>query len=155
MQMDGNDNSASLVFETSLLLVKHFRNILALSTTGRGFHTRIFSHALHPEVEFVFAGKSVALRDGENGYPEHVVPCAVMISEIKRLIGEEHMSDEEIASLLQKHWKIALIAPEEQQRLDSKDGMRWKDKMPPGWVFESGNTFARLEGAGIRLASAT
>ncbi len=155
MQMNTIGDSTSLVFETCLLLVRHFRNIMTLSPTGHGFNSRIFSYALHPEINFVFAGRSTTLRDGERGYPEHVVPCAYMIKQIQRLIKEGRMSERDMASLLQKHWKIALIAPEEQKELDSKNGKGWKDTMPADWTFESGHTFARLEGAGICLVPAT
>ncbi|WP_147431313.1 hypothetical protein [Azonexus fungiphilus] len=104
---------------------------------------------LHPEIQFVFVGKSVSISKDTPTHPEHVVPCAFMINECKRLI-KEGVSDELIASLLEKHWKVALISKEEQHRLDFELG--WKSTMPSGWRFEDGDTFARLKLANIDLA---
>lgn len=140
-----------IVYETSLLLVAHFRNLIHLSKSGFGFNTRIFSHVLHPESEFVYAGQSEKVTNETPIHPEHVVPCATLITECKRLIKAETHSNEQIAILLRKHWKIATITKEEQKILDFKLG--YKSKMPEGWTFETGNTFERFERANIRLRS--
>ena len=142
-------NSIDVVYETCLLLVTHFRNLIQHGKTG--FNTRIFSYMLHPEKEFVYAGKSEKVGTDTPTHPEHVVPCAKLITECQRLIREGKHSDEQIASLLQKHWKVATITKEEQKHLDSRLG--YKSSMPDGWTFESGDTFARFERAGIVLLS--
>lgn len=133
-------------------LIYHFAMLNQCEETGGyGFHTRIFSHYLHPEARFVYAGKS---RDIEVGAPqrlEHVVPCAVLISESNRLISEGKLPQSEIAKLLAKHWKVAHISKREQQRMDYEQGM--KSQMPQGWTFEDGDTMARLDQAGISLLS--
>ena len=144
------DKRNDIVYETCVILVRHFRNLI--KGGRRGFHSRIFSYMLHPEDEFVNAGRSVKATTETPTHPEHVVPCAVLISESCRLIEEGALSDEEIASLLQKHWKIATIAKFEQEYLDSE--LKYKSVMPSGWTFENGDTFARLDEAGISLALA-
>lgn len=136
---------STIVLKTCRLLVSHFRNCLVY---GKGFNTRLFSHMLHPEKQFVFAGTSISVGDDTPTHPEHVVPCAFMIEECKRLI-KEGMSDELIAPLLEKHWKVAVITKEEQKRLDYDLG--WKSAMPPKWRFEDGDTFERFKLAKITL----
>lgn len=146
------------VYKTSLLLVQHFRNMNSHSEVRKkkslgqsGFHTRVFSHMLHPEKEFVFLGISTELKKDERHHPEHVVPCVVLITECRRLIEESH-PDEYIAKLLQKHWKVAHITKEQAKKLDEKP-LSLKSSMPDGWNFETGDTLARLEKAGIVLKS--
>lgn len=143
------ENTPDFVYETCLLLVAHFRNIIQFSEKGFGFNTRIFSHILHPEKEFVYAGQSKNVNTETPTHPEHVVPCATLITECQRLIRAGTLSDEEIATLLQKHWKLATITKEEQGILDLKLGH--KSTMPANWDFETGDTFARLKEAGIVL----
>lgn len=104
---------------------------------------------LHPEKEFVYAGQSKKVNTVTPTHPEHVVPCAKLITECQRLIKVETLPDEEIATLLQKHWKVATITKEEQGILDSK--LNYKSKMPANWTFETGDTFARFKEAGIVL----
>lgn len=137
-----------IVLKTCTLLVAHFRHLLEHG--GSGFHTRLFSHMLHPEVQFVFAGTSIAVQPGVPTHPEHVVPCAVLISECRRMI-QEGAPDAQIAALLARHWKLATITKEEQRHLDYHWG--YKSKMPPGWRFEDGDTFARFRAANIVLAA--
>ena len=94
-------------------------------------------------------GMSKQAKAGEPPHPEHVVPCAVLISESFRLIREQNHSDDEIAKLLQKHWKIATISKSEAKKLDSK--LKLKSRMPKGWCFEDGDTLERLKLAGITI----
>ena len=141
-------NKNEVVYETCLLIVRHFRNLV--EHNGYGFNSRIFSHMLHPEKEFVFAGTSEELNQNSSVHPEHVVPCAVLISECRRLI-KEGFTDSQIATLLQKHWKVAHITKEEAHKLDSE--LRLKSVMPEGWSFEAGNTLARFEVAKINLVN--
>lgn len=140
-----------IVYQTCLLLVQHFRNLLNAGDVG--FHSRIFEVMLHKEYDFVGIGKSASVTKDAATHPEHVVPCAWMIREVKRLIGDGNLTDAEIAKLLQKHWKVAKITKEEASRLDSKEpkGRGYKDTMPPGWRFETGKTLARLEAGEITL----
>lgn len=141
------DNRES-VYRASLLLVKHFKD--CLEREGKGFHSRVFSHFLHPEIHFVYAGQSQEVKNGAPAHPEHVVPCAVLFKEACRLIMQG-VPDPEVAGLLSKHWKVAYISKNEASRLDSKNGLNLKDKMPEGWGFEDGDTFERLSRAGIEL----
>lgn len=143
------------IFETCILLVKHFKNMNShteyrkkISLGHAGFHTRIFSHILHPEKEFVYVGSSVELNEGEPFHPEHIVPCVVLMNESIRLIKNGH-SDEYIAKILQRHWKVAHITKGQAKKLDQELGL--KTTMPSGWNFETGSSLARLEAAGIKL----
>lgn len=142
-----------VVYETCLLLVTHFRNLIQLNKNGFGFNTRIFSHMLHPEKEFVYAGQSEKVTTETPTHPEHVVPCAMLVTECQRLIRAGNHSDEAIAVLLQKHWKVATLTKEEQKILDSKFKLGYKSNMPANWTFETGNTFARFEEAKIVLVT--
>lgn len=145
--MDKNES----VYRASLLLVQHFKD--CLERDGKGFHSRVFSHFLHPEVDFVGAGRSQEVIDGEPVHPEHVVPCAVLYEEACRLINGG-TPDTEIARLMSKHWKIALISKKQANHLDTKranGGLGLKNTMPSDWRFESGDTFERLKLAGIEL----
>ncbi len=139
----------AVVRATCLLLVQHFRNLMELSDSGYGFHTRIFSHILHPEHRFVYAGQSEQVTADTPTHPEHVVPCATLIEECKRLISTGTHTDEQIANLLQKHWKLAIITKKEQMMLDYDHG--YKSTMPKNWSFETGDTFERFKLANINL----
>ena len=139
-------NKDEVVYETCLLLVRHFKNLLEYKING--FNTRIFSHMLHPERDFVFLGTSVEATTASRLHPEHVVPCAVLIVECCRLISAGK-PDAMVAELLKKHWKIAYITKEQAYELDHTRG--WKSTMPPDWNFETGNTLERLDRANIQL----
>lgn len=138
-----------VVNSTCLLLVRHFRTLLESNIEGYGFHTRVFSHILYPEKKFVFAGYSDKVKENSQIHPEHVVPCATLILECKRLIGAGAHTDEQIADLLRKHWKLVFITKEEQRLLDFELGYR--STMPEGWTFENGDPFERLHRANITL----
>lgn len=136
-----------LVYKTCLLLIQHFRNLLEADIGG--YNSRIFQHMLHWEFNFVGIGQSVEVTDESGFHPEHVVPCAVLIIESRRLIKENILSDEEIAKLLQKHWKIARITKKQQKHIDYDLG--YKSSMPKGWSFETGETLVRLKLAEVTL----
>lgn len=141
------ENSES-IFRASLLLVKHFKD--CIERGGKGFHSRVFTCFLHPEADYVGVGQSQEVIDGEPAHPEHIVPCAVLIEEACRLI-KQGKPEEEIAHLMSKHWKIAFISKKQAVYLDSKAGMNMRHRMPEGWDFESGDTYERLNRAGIEL----
>lgn len=141
-------NNSESVYRASLLLVRHFKD--CIERGGKGFHSRVFSHFLHPEIDFVGAGQSQEVKNGEPAHLEHIVPCVVLFSETCRLIGDG-VPDAEIAGLLAKHWKVAYISKKEAFRLDSKKELNLKKDMPPGWTFESGDTYERLKMADITL----
>lgn len=141
-------NSEESVYKTSLLLIDHFE--YCIKRGGKGIHSRIFSHILHPEEDFVAVGRSQQVIDGAPSYPEHVVPCATLISESFRLIGDG-LPKNEIAKLLAQHWRIVYISKEQAKYLDTKKGLNLKYKMPKGWNFETGSSFARLDLAEIKI----
>jgi hypothetical protein len=144
-----HNSKEELVYRTCVLLVQHFRNLIDARAGGFncGFHSRIFQHMLHWEFDFVGIGQSAEVTNESGFHPEHVVPCAVLISETCRLIEGNVLNDTEIAKLLQKHWKIARITKEQALGIDK----HYKSTMPPSWCFESGETLARL--AHIKLVS--
>lgn len=136
-----------IVHRTCLVLVRHIRNHVE---EGRGgIHTRLFSHILHPEVDYVYAGRSPEAVTDLDIHPEHVVPCAVLVDETRRLVIENKLNDDEIAQLLQRHWKIALITKKQARDIDVNLG--YKSSMPRDWCFETGDTFARLKLAEIAI----
>ncbi|MDP1969917.1 MAG: hypothetical protein Q8K42_03155, partial [Methylobacter sp.] len=110
-----HNSKEELVYRTCVLLVQHFRNLLEARVGGFncGFNSRIFQHMLHWEFDFVGIGQSAEVTNESGFHPEHIVPCAVLISETCRLIEGKVLNDTEIAKLLQKHWKIARITKEQ------------------------------------------
>jgi len=138
----------SFVYDTALVLVNHFQN--CIDSGNEGIHSRLFSHILHPEKDYILCGQSQAVKDKSPIHPEHVVPCAVLRNESFRLL-KEGKSHEYIAKLLSKHWRLAYISKAQANFLDSKDGLNLKYSMPQGWCLEKGDTFARLNEAGIKL----
>ena len=135
--------TSDYIFKTCKLLVDYFK--LAIEYNESSFHTRIFVHVLHPQEKFLFSGESINIKDTTITYLEHVVPCVVLGDEVIRLIKENKLSNDEIATLLQKHWKVARITKEEQKYLDLKKNLNLKSSMPKGWNFEEGDTFARFK----------
>ena len=138
-----------LIYKTCKVLVQHFRNLLEAELGG--FNSRIFQYMLHLEYDFVGIGASKEAINNDEFHPEHVVPCAVMIAEVNRLISEDNLSDDEIAKLLKRHWKIARITKDQAKHIDFKLG--YKSSMPDGWNFEEGDTLARLKEANISIIS--
>lgn len=138
-----------VVYRASKTVVQLIRN--HVEEDRGGIHSRLFSHVLHPEQDFVCIGKSDAVILGASAHPEHLVPCAILIQEVRRLLTEGRLSDDEIAVLLQKHWKIALISKEQARYIDFELG--YKSRMPDGWSFEAGDMLARLHSANITLAA--
>lgn len=138
-----------IVYRTCLIIVRHIRN--HVEEDRGGINTRLFSHILHPEVDYVYAGRSPEVVDGSDMHPEHVVPCAVLVDETRRLIREDKANDKEIeiAQLLHRHWKIVFITKKQARYIDVDLG--YKSSMPRDWYFETGDTFARLKLARITI----
>lgn len=144
--MISNLAKEEVLFGTCVQIV----NLLALHVKNEmGTHSRFFSYIIHPERDYVDAGQSSNVTENTPNHPEHVVPCAFMIKEVKRLISENQLTANEIAALLQKHWKIVTITKSEAKNLDQK--LKLKSTMPIGWSFETGDSFARLSAANIKL----
>ena len=103
--------------------------------------TRLLMEPIIPD-KFVLYGKS---KKGANRR-EHVVPRVVLCREAHDMFTRG-ASIEAVADLLKRHLKIVLISKEEQLHLDHTIGL--KQRMPDGWSFEGGCTFARLRAANI------
>jgi len=139
------------VYNICLVYVQHMKVCIEY---GSGWNTYLFSHLLNRKEEnLISLGKSKEINDNSQTRLEHVVPRLVLLTETRRLINEKTLSDEKIACLLYKHWKVARITKEEQERLDLKSYLNLKEKMPEGWTFENGDTLARLKLADIKLIS--
>lgn len=107
--------------------------------------TRLLENWLIPD-DFVTVGESLAGTD----HREHVVP-RMMLCEKAHAMFRDGASIEDVASFLRRFLKIVLISRAEQQRLDNKDQLNLRQKMPDGWSFESGDVFARLAAADIKF----
>lgn len=146
------DHQASAIHDKELILNRSCKLLVQLvrnhvEELRGGLHTRIFSYILHPEVDYVCAGisRDASKLSRSQWHLEHVVPCRALIVETRRLVVQNTLPDDQIAALLQKHWKVAWISKDEARALDKC----YKSVMPSGWNFESGATMARL--AGIEL----
>lgn len=106
--------------------------------------TRLLEHWLIPD-DFVMVGESLVGSE----HREHVVP-RIMLCEQAHLMFKNGASIQDVAAFLRKYLKIVLISRTEQQRLDNKDQLNLRQKMPEGWSFESGDIFARLNIADIK-----
>lgn len=106
--------------------------------------TRLLEGLLLPD-DLVVAGQSRAWTGV--GRREHVVPRKVVIDECHRLLarGED---DAVIAALIRDHVRIVLITREECERLDRRDDLGLRQRMPAGWQFGD-DIYARLAAAGI------
>lgn len=85
-------NAQESVYQASVVLVQHFSSCIKRKKAGipSGVHSRILSHILHPEAEFVAVGRSQAVVNGATPYPEHIVPCSTIIWESIRLLEKEN-----------------------------------------------------------------
>lgn len=54
-----------------------------------------------------------------------------------------------VARHIRRTLKMVRISRDEQKRLDARNGLNLKQRMPDGWDFETGDVFARLKAAGI------
>lgn len=142
-------SNEEIVYRTSRTLISHLRNHIEENRNGN--HTRLFQHLLHPEERYVHLGTSTKVTATTPTRAEHVVPCCVMLVESRRLVEEGRLSDDAIARLLQKHWKLATITREEAHHLDYTLG--YKSTMPGGWCYESDDTLVRLKKANITLVA--
>lgn len=138
-----------IVFRTCQLIVRHIRN--HVEENRDGIHTRLFSHLLHPEKNFVLLGHSsdaLALPKKE-WHLEHLVPCTAMVINTRRLIQEGHLPDGDIARLLQRHWKVAYITKSQANHLDRELKLKWN--MPTDWDYETGDPLRRLKEGRITI----
>lgn len=107
---------------------------------GSGIHSRLFE-VLIPD-EYAIVGES---QKGKT-YREHVVPCCIIRDACIQMFKDQ-ATIEAVSAAIEKHVAIVLITKEEAKILDNERG--WKNCMPPGWTFNEGSIFARLEEAGL------
>jgi len=151
MSEPGNSSYSrdEIVFRTCQLVVRHIRN--HVEEKRGGIHSRLFSHVLHPETEFVLIGHSpeALASPKDQWHLEHIVPCTALIVHTRRLIEEGRLPDDEISRLLQRHWKVAFITKKQAKHLDYELKLQWG--MPADWDYETGDTLKRLELGGITI----
>ena len=99
--------------------------------------TRLFLEPMIPN-KFVLVGRSAG-----GHYNEHVVPRVVLCQICHEILSQDRSEEslKRIAEVIKKHLKVVQITKEEQVILDK----RYKVSMPPGWDYDSGDTFARLK----------
>ena len=137
------------IYNICLVYVQHMKVCIEY---GSGWNTYMFSHLFNrKEEDLISLGKSKAIQENSQTRLEHLVPKAILLIETRRLIEEKKLSDEKIARLLQKHWKVARITKKEQEQLDLKCNLNLKQTMPNGWSYEKDDTLARLKLAKIEL----
>lgn len=105
--------------------------------------TRLLLPPLIPD-DYVIIGESLAGKE----YREHVVPRNIICNGCHRMFETGSRIDE-VAESIRKHLKIIWISKFEQQRLDQSDQLNLRQRMPPGWEYCNGDTFARLKFANI------
>lgn len=110
---------------------------------GRVGSTRIFEHVI-PDEWLICARSSSGGR-----YREHIVPCVLIRNQSIKMYQDGESIDD-VAKMIERHLAIVLVSEEEKNRMDKQRG--WKTTMPDGWVFGSGDPFARLIAAGIEFS---
>ena len=107
--------------------------------------TRLLLPPLIPD-EYVMVGESTS----GNDHREHVIPRNVICDRCYEMFAAG-LSIETVATFIRKYLRIVRVSNEEQQRLDRQNELNLKQRMPDGWSFDSGNMYARLDAAGIRV----
>lgn len=125
-------------------------NIRGLWEEKGSSDTRLIEGLLLPD-EFTVVGRSLAF--SERGRREHVIPRLIVIKAVHDML-ERGATDAQIAGFIRDHVKIVMISDEECSRLDRKDRLGLRQRMPAGWVFGD-DIFARLTAAEIAWASTT
>ncbi|WP_037499268.1 hypothetical protein [Sphingomonas jaspsi] len=88
------------------------------------------------------AARTLAGLERKRLVKDHVIPVAVLRD---LLFEQQPRSIEEVRLMMQKHYRIGILAIEEDESL-SRSGLR--SKMPGGWMITD-SPFARYESAGI------
>ena len=107
--------------------------------------TRLLIPPLIPD-DFVIVGESIAGRD----HREHVIPRNIICYRCHEMYNNGATIDE-VATFIRKNLKIVYISREEQRRLDSGNELNLRQRMPAGWTFETGDTYERLNVAGVKI----
>lgn len=110
--------------------------------------TRLIEGLLLPD-DFTVVGHSRAFSG--QGRREHVIPRLVVIKEVHDML-ERGATDAQIAIFIRDHVKIVRISNEECSRLDRKDQLGLRQRMPTGWAFGD-DIYARLSAANIGWVS--
>jgi hypothetical protein len=133
-------------FERIAWVLKHFYDEQAEDFKGdASLHTRVFETLIFPKyIEIIW--KSENLKPGDNGYKEHVVPCAY-IRNIAFRMYHDGRTEDDVAKMVRRILKIALLTPDEANRVDQK----YKIAMPDSWDYTKDSITARLDEYGIKL----
>ena len=146
MSRFGIDKLKQRSFERIAFVLKHFYEEQAedFKAGNIALHSRIFDTLILDE--YIYIGKSEAAAKLKVPYKEHVVPCAYIRNCAFRLYSEEKTVND-VAKMVSKLLKIALIAPDEASLLDKK----YRSTMPLDWNWETDSTCRRLDDCGIKL----
>lgn len=133
-----------------LFIAGVFRLAFNLKAAGSPWSRLIIGDSLD---KLAFVGYSVQGRlqekSGKNAYREHPVPLDWISTKIFEMI-KDGKSDEEIAAMIKRNFKLVLISDEEQDLIDNKLG--YKTTMPDNWK-DGDDVLARLKLANIKLES--
>ena len=125
-------------------------NIRGLWEEKGSSDTRLIEGLLLPD-DFTVVGQSHAF--SERGRREHVIARLVVIKEVHNML-ERGSTDGQIAGFIRDHVKIVRISDEECLKLDRKDQLGLRQRMPTGWTFGD-DIYARLSAAEIEWVSTT
>lgn len=106
--------------------------------------SRLLESMMLPDT-LTIVGKSITASG--RSHREHVVPRLVIARECHRMLAEG-ATDDDITTYIKDHVRIVLISDEERLRLDRKDQLGLRQKMPSEWV-RGHDIYARLSVAGI------
>lgn len=122
-------------------------NIRGLWEEKGSSDTRLIEGLLLPD-EFTVVGRSRAFSG--RGRREHVIPRLVVIKAVHDML-ERGATDGQIAEFIRAHVKIVMISDEECLKLDRKNQLGLRQRMPMGWAFGD-DIYARLSVAEIDWA---
>lgn len=105
-------------------------------------HSRVFD-TLVP-IRYTFVGTS--LKGGS--YKERIVPCAYL-RDLASFQFEKGRSLDDVANMLDRLLKVAIITKDEQKALDQD--LRLRNRMPENWDPDTDSPFARFQAAGIEI----
>lgn len=109
--------------------------------------TRLLLPPLIPD-DVVTVGSSIAGAETK----EHIIPRKVIVDKCHEIFRNGGDADDAEALIIE-NLRMAWISKEEAERLNKSKNLNLRQRMPEGWSFESGDKYARLKMAGIKLVA--
>jgi len=148
MSKFSDDELKQRAFQRIAWVIKHFYDEQAEEFKTKGeirLHSTVFEHLIFDE--YINLGKSeAAVEQGGRPYKEHVVPYAY-IRNLSFRLYQQGRTENEVANMVGRLLKIALITPDEASLINKK----YKSNMPANWNWEKDSITRRLDDCGIRL----